>query len=146
MVPVAFGLTTRRARTRWTLSGSLLDDRARYGRGVLPVALWITRLQAVALVGLAIAVVVLAATSTTSLPVGFTVTEVVVALLGAVLLGYVSEHPRARTPILLLEIIAVGVAVQLVTNGRPLIAVVVGVPALVAAVAVVLGAREGPSR
>lgn len=112
---------------------------------MLPVALWITRLQAVALVGLAVAVVVLAVTSTTSLPVGFTVTEVVVALLGATLLGYVSEHPRARTPILLLEIIAVGVAVQLVTNGRPLIAVVVGVPALVAAVAIVLGAREGPS-
>lgn len=123
------------AGTRWS----------RYRRGVLPVALWITRLQAVALVGLAIAVVVLAATSATALPVGFTVSEVVVALLSAVLLGYVSVHPRARTPILLLEIIAVGVAVQLLKTDRPLVAVAVGVPALIAAVTIVLGAREGPS-
>ncbi len=108
-----------------------------------PVALWITRAQAVALVGVGIAVVVLAATSPTSLGPAFVVSEIAAALGGAVLLGYGSAHRRARTPILLLEVIAVGVAGQLVSVHRPLIASAVGLPALAAAVALLLGARGG---
>lgn len=106
------------------------------------LAVWIARLQAVALVGLAIAVIVLAVTSTTSLGDGFVVTEIVVALLAALLLGAGTRLRRARVPILLLELIAVGVAGQLFSVHRPGIAVAVGLPAVVAAVTIVVGARE----
>lgn len=107
-----------------------------------PLAVWIARVQAVALVGLAVAAVVLAATSTTSLSVGFLVAEVVAALALAVLLAVPTRHRRARVPILLLELIAVGIAGQLVSDRRALIAAVVGVPAFVAAVTIVAGARH----
>lgn len=111
-----------------------------------PAATWICRAQGVALIGLAVVVAVLAVTSRTSLPVAFTVVEVVVALLAAVLFGVVGGHPRARTPILLLEIIAVGVAGELIKDSRVLIGLVVGVPALAATVLILLGAREsGPA-
>lgn len=106
-----------------------------------PLAVWIARVQAVALVGLALAAIVLAATSTTSLGIGFLVSEVVAALVVAGLLA-VPTHRRVRVPILLLELIAVGIAGQLVSDGRALIAVAVGVPALAAAVMIVVGARQ----
>lgn len=88
------------------------------------------------------AVAVLAATSKTSLPVAFTLVEVVVALLAAVLFGVVGGHPRARTPILLLEIIAVGVAGELIKSSRLPIGLLVGLPALAATALILLGARE----
>jgi hypothetical protein len=109
---------------------------------VPPLAAWIARVQAVALVGLAIAAVVLAATSTTSLSIGFLITEVVAALAVAALLAVPTRHRRVRVPILLLELIAVGIAGQLVSDDRALVAVAVGVPALVAAVTIVAGARQ----
>ncbi|MGH3049182.1 MAG: hypothetical protein ACRDLK_03415 [Gaiellaceae bacterium] len=109
-----------------------------------PFAVWIVRVQALALVGLAVAAVVLAATSTTSLGAGFVISEVVAALVVAVLIGVPTRHRRVRAPILLLELIAVGIAGQLVADGRPLVAVAVGVPALVAAVAIILGERTRP--
>lgn len=106
-----------------------------------PLAVWIVRAQALALVGLAITVVVLAGTSTTSLGAGFVITEVVAALVVAAAIGIPTRHRRVRVPILLLELIAIGIAGQLVSDHRPLVAVVVGVPALVAAIAIVLGER-----
>ncbi|HEX7355452.1 MAG TPA: hypothetical protein VF288_11545 [Mycobacteriales bacterium] len=105
------------------------------------VAVWIVRIQALALVGLAVAAVVLAATSTTSLGAGFVISEVVAALAVAALIGLPTRHRRLRAPILLLELIAVGIAGQLASDHRPLIAVAVGVPALVAALAILLGER-----
>ncbi len=107
-----------------------------------PFVLWVTRLQAVAMAGLAIAVVVLAATSTTSLGIGFVITEVIAATFGAWLFGLGTRYRRARTPILLLEIIAVGIAGQLFVDSRPLIGVAVGVPALVVTVGILLAARS----
>jgi hypothetical protein len=109
---------------------------------VPPIALWIARVQGVALLGLAIAIVVLAATSTTSLGPAFVISEAVGALLGAVLFGYATRYRQARTPVLLLEVIAVLISGQLLFAAhRVLIALLVGLPALAATVAIVLGAR-----
>ncbi|HEY5335607.1 MAG TPA: hypothetical protein VIJ71_06255 [Mycobacteriales bacterium] len=107
-----------------------------------PLAAWIARVQALALVGLAITAVVLAVTSTTSLSLGFLIAEVVAAVAVALLLAVPTRNRRLRVPILLLELIAVGIAGQLVSDGRAIIAVAVGVPALVAAVLIVVGARD----
>lgn len=111
---------------------------------VPPLALWITRAQAVCLVGLAVAVIVLALTDRVALGVGFLVAEVVGVIAGAVLLGCYCRRRRARTPILLLQIIAVGVSTQLYGDHRRLVAVAVGLPALVSAAAIVWAAREQP--
>jgi hypothetical protein len=110
---------------------------------VPPLAVWIVRVQAVALFGLAVAAIVLATTSTTSLSIGFLITEVAAALAVAALFAVPTRHRRVRVPILLLELIAVGIAGQLVSDGRPIIAVAVGVPALVAAVTILLASRTG---
>ena len=106
-----------------------------------PLALWITRLQALALVGLAVAVVVLSATSHTSLAAAFVASEVVLALLVAVMFVLADRRRWLRTPVLLLEIIAVLVSLQLGVDHRIPIAVLVGLPSLVATVAILGAAR-----
>lgn len=107
-----------------------------------PLVVWVSRLQALALLGLAIAVVVLAATSTTSLGGGFVITEVVACLVGAWLFGYAVRWRRARAPILLFEVIAVGIAGQLFTVGRWYVALPVGLPALAVAIGVLATQRD----
>jgi hypothetical protein len=94
-------------------------------------------LQAVALVALAVALVVVSATSDLTIGVGFVLADVVGLVLIAALLTLGQTRRRARTPIALAELIAVLVSYQLGTGGRPWIAVAVGVPALVAFVLVV---------
>ncbi|HEY5334882.1 MAG TPA: hypothetical protein VIJ71_02540, partial [Mycobacteriales bacterium] len=73
---------------------------------------------------------------------GFLIAEVVAAVAVALLLAVPTRNRRVRVPILLLELIAVGIAYQLVSDGRPFIALAVGVPALAAAVLIVVGARH----
>jgi hypothetical protein len=109
---------------------------------VPPLAVWITRVQGVALAGLAIAVVVLSATSTTSLAVAFVASEVVGALLLAVMLLAMPRRRWLRTPTLLMEIIAALISLQLGVDHRIPIAVLVGLPSLVATVGILGAARS----
>ena len=103
---------------------------------------WILRAQAVGLLGLAISVLVLTGTSRTSLGPALLASEVLAAVGGAALLVAAGRYRRLRTPVLLLEIIAVLIAGQLfVSAHRVLIALVVGVPAVVATVTLLLTAR-----
>ncbi len=106
-----------------------------------PLAVWITRVQAVALAGLAVAVVVLSATSHTSLAGAFVASEVVAALLLAVMFVVAERRRWLRTPVLLIEIIAVLISLQLGVDHRVPIAVAVGLPSLVATVAILGAAR-----
>ena len=105
------------------------------------LALMVARVQALALVGIAVAVLVLATGSRRTLAAGFLATEVLLALAAAALLGIAAGHRRARTPILLVEIIAVGVSTQLLTGHRVLAAVLVGPPALVQVILILRAAR-----
>lgn len=90
----------------------------------------ICRTQAAALVGLSVALLVLAANSTLTLAPGFLAVDVVGALLVAAVLGYGSTRPRLRTAVLLVELIALPVAYGLLTSNRVGLALLVGVPAL----------------
>lgn len=110
--------------------------------GVPNAVLWLARLQGTALAGLGVAVIALAATSTTSLSAGFVVVEVLLCVFGAWLFGYAARWRRARAPILLLEIIAVLISGQLLRDGRVVVGLVVGLPALAASVGILLAARE----
>jgi hypothetical protein len=103
---------------------------------------WICRLQALALLGLAVVVVVLSTRSHSSLAPAFVISEVVGALLVAALFASAGRHRLVRTPILLVEIIAALISAQLVLDHRAPIAVAVGVPALVATVLILAAARD----
>jgi hypothetical protein len=105
------------------------------------LAVWLCRLQALALVGGAIALLVLSATSDVSTGAGFLAVDVIVALAVATLLATVPKRPWARTPILLTELIAVLVSTQLWSADRHAVALAVGIPALVLVVTVVAASR-----
>ncbi|HVV31091.1 MAG TPA: hypothetical protein VHC41_09440 [Mycobacteriales bacterium] len=109
--------------------------------GLPPLAVWLCRLQALALVGGAIALLVLSATSDVSTGAGFLAVDVIVALAVATLLATVPKRPWARTPILLTELIAVLVSTQLWSADRHAVALAVGIPALVLVVTVVAASR-----
>jgi len=101
-------------------------------RPLTPLVRGLLAVQAAALVAGAIAIVVLSATSDSQLAAGYIVTDVVVTILLAALLVLGPNRRRARTPILLVELIAVLVSLQVWSSGRPWIALAVGVPAAVA--------------
>lgn len=97
--------------------------------------------QAVALVAVAVALVVLSLATSLTLSVAFLLVDVGLALAGAALLGPLAGRRRLRTPVLLLELIAVLVSTQLYGNHRLLAALAVGVPALAAIVLLLQSAR-----
>jgi hypothetical protein len=107
-----------------------------------PPTRWLLALQALALTAGAIAIVVLTATSHTTYSTGFIVTDVVGAILLATLLIAGPQRRWARTPIVLVELIAVLVSFQVWTSGRHWIALAVGIPATVALVLLLLANRH----
>lgn len=100
------------------------------------------RVQAAALVVLAVLLVGLALSARWSVPAGFLVADVLAALAVAALLALAPGRRRARGPVLLLELLAVAVGGQLLAGGRPLIGGVVGVPAAVAVGLLIAGYRS----
>ena len=103
---------------------------------------WLCRAEAVALLAGAVALLVLSATSRGSLSGAYLAADVVIALLVAALLTVAAGRRRARTPILMVQILAVLISTQIWQSGRHLLALAVGVPALVCGVLIVLAARE----
>lgn len=111
-------------------------------RELTPLTRALLALQAAALVGGAIAILALTATSHVTHSAGFVVADVVVTVLVASLLLWGPRRRWARTPILLVELIAVLVSFQVWTSGREWIALGVGVPALLALLLLLLANRR----
>jgi hypothetical protein len=104
---------------------------------------WLCRAQAAALIAGAATLLVLAGTSHRTLAAAYLATVVAVAVAVAALLVWGPGRRRARTPILLTELLAVLISTQVWTSGREALAVDIGLPALV--VVVLIGATvRGP--
>ena len=104
---------------------------------------WLCRAQAAALLAGAVTLLALAGTSHRTLGAGYLAAVVVVAVLVAVLLLRGPGRRRARTPILLTELLAVLISTQVWTSGREALALVIGLPAL-AAVVLIGATVRGP--
>ncbi|HEV7209966.1 MAG TPA: hypothetical protein VGN54_14660 [Mycobacteriales bacterium] len=110
-------------------------------------AVWLVcRAQAAALVVLAIVLIVLAAGSRLALSPGFLAADVVGTLLVAALLAYGAGRPRLRTPVLLVQLITLRIAYGLLTSNRPLLAALIGVPALAVVVVLITAVAHGERR
>jgi hypothetical protein len=116
-------------RTAWALPGPVV---------------WLCRAQAVGLLVGALVLIVLTASSQMSTSGAFLAADVLFAVLLAALLTLAATRSWARTPIFLTELLAVLVSTEVWTSGRHLIALLVGVPALVAVVLVVVTAKPPP--
>ncbi len=113
-------------RTAWALPGPVV---------------WLCRAQALALVAGAGVIIVLSGTSTIATGTEYVAADAALAMGLAALLTGASSQAWARTPILLTEILAVLVATQVWSSGRPLVALAVGLPAAAAVVLIAVSAK-----
>lgn len=111
-------------------------------RALTPAVLWVCRAEALALIAGALVIVVLTQTSHATHSVGFLVADAAFAILLALLLTAGALRSWARTPVLMVQVLAVLVSTQLWTSGRHGVALCVGLPGLVTAILILRDVRR----
>lgn len=105
---------------------------------------WLCRAQAIGLLIGVVVLIALTATSHMSTSAAFLAADVVFALGLSALLTGAATRSWARGPIFLTELLAVLVSTEVWTSGRHLISLLVGLPALLAVVLIVVTAKPPP--